>query len=105
MVSFNTMDLTAQMIYSLFRHVRIPRFRLVVVDDASTDGSAPMLQALADANLCEVIFDNDQRYRRATPPACFPEDAESVGRRRARARPRSPAARAGPAPLSAVTWY
>jgi hypothetical protein len=61
-VSFNTMDLTAQMIYSLFRHVRAPRFHLVVVDNASTDGSAQMLKALANAGLCEVIFNSDQRY-------------------------------------------
>jgi glycosyltransferase involved in cell wall biosynthesis len=61
-VSFNTMELTAQMIYSLFRHVRTPRFRLVVVDNASTDGSAQMLQTLADAGLCDVILNNDQRY-------------------------------------------
>jgi hypothetical protein len=61
-VSFNTMDLTAQMIYSLFRHVRAPRFHLVVVDNASTDGSAQMLKALANAGLCEAIFNSDQRY-------------------------------------------
>lgn len=61
-VSFNTMDLTAQTIYSLFRHVRAPRFHLVVVDNASTDGSVQMLQALADAGLCEVILNSEQRY-------------------------------------------
>jgi glycosyltransferase involved in cell wall biosynthesis len=61
-VSFNTMDLTAQTIYSLFRHVRAPRFHLVVVDNASTDGSAQMLEALAEAGLCEVILNSDQRY-------------------------------------------
>lgn len=61
-VSYNTMNLTAQVIYSLFRHVRTLRFRLVVVDNASTDGSAAMLQALADAGLCEVILNREQRY-------------------------------------------
>jgi hypothetical protein len=30
-VSFNTRELTAQMIYSLFRHIQAPRFHLVVV--------------------------------------------------------------------------
>jgi Glycosyl transferase family 2 len=61
-VSHNTMDLTAQTVYSLFRHVRTPRFHLVVVDNASTDGSAQMLQALAHAGLCEVILNSEQRY-------------------------------------------
>lgn len=61
-VSFNTRELTAQMIYSLFRHIQAPRFHLVVVDNASTDGSAPMLQALADAGLCEAVFNAEQRY-------------------------------------------
>ena len=61
-VSFNTVYLTAQMIYSLFRHIHAPRFRLVVVDNASTDGSAQMLRALADAGLCEVILNGEQRY-------------------------------------------
>ena len=61
-VSFNTRELTAQMIYSLFRHIQAPRLHLVVVDNASTDGSAPMLQALADAGLCEAVFNAEQRY-------------------------------------------
>jgi len=39
-----------------------PAFRLVVVDNASTDGSAQMLAALAAAGLCEVILNSEQRY-------------------------------------------
>jgi glycosyltransferase involved in cell wall biosynthesis len=61
-VSHNTRDLTAQTIYSLFRYVRVPRFHLVVVDNASTDGSAQLLRPLAEAGLCEVILNSDQRY-------------------------------------------
>jgi hypothetical protein len=61
-VGYNTLDLTALTIYSLFRHVRTLRLRLVVVDNASTDGSAQMLEALADAGLCEVILNQEQRY-------------------------------------------
>jgi hypothetical protein len=38
-VNYNTRDLIAQLIYSLYRQVRQPRFQLVVVDNASTDGS------------------------------------------------------------------
>lgn len=62
MVSFNTVVLTAQVIYSLYRNVRRPAFHLVVVDNASGDGSAQMLQAAADAGLCEVMLNAEQRY-------------------------------------------
>lgn len=62
MVSFNTMRITAHAIYALFRHLKQPPFHLVVVDNASTDGSAQMLTALADAGLCEVILNTRQRY-------------------------------------------
>ena len=62
MVSFNTRSITAQAIYSLFRSIRDPAFRLVVVDNASTDGSVEMLEALAAAGLCDVILNTEQRY-------------------------------------------
>lgn len=62
MVSFNTMSVTSQAIYALFRHVRRPSFRLVVVDNGSTDGSAEMLTTLASAGLCELVLNAEQRY-------------------------------------------
>jgi glycosyltransferase involved in cell wall biosynthesis len=62
MVSFNTLSVISQAIYALFRHVRAPEFRLVVVDNASTDGSAEMLGELASAGLCDVILNAEQRY-------------------------------------------
>jgi pimeloyl-ACP methyl ester carboxylesterase len=62
MVNFNTRSITAQAIYSLFRNVPEPAFRLVVVDNASTDGSTAMLEAVAAAGLCEVILNAEQRY-------------------------------------------
>jgi hypothetical protein len=62
MVSYNTMVVTAQAIYALFRAIRTPALRLVVVDNASTDGSAELLAALAEAGLCEVIANSEQRY-------------------------------------------
>jgi glycosyltransferase involved in cell wall biosynthesis len=62
MVSFNSLSVTTQAIYASFRYVRRPEFRLVVVDNASTDGSAEMLEALAPAGLCEVLLNAEQRY-------------------------------------------
>ena len=49
-------------IYALLRTVRTTRVRLVVVDNASTDGSAELLTALAEAGLCELILNREQRY-------------------------------------------
>jgi hypothetical protein len=62
MVSYNTVAVTAQAIYALLRTVRTPGIRLVVVDNASTDGSARLLTALAEAGLCELIANGEQRY-------------------------------------------
>jgi hypothetical protein len=62
MVSYNTVAVTAQAIYALLRTVRTPGIRLVVVDNASTDGSARLLTALAEAGLCELIANSEQRY-------------------------------------------
>lgn len=61
-VSFNTMALTAQTIYSLYSKVHQPAFHLVVVDNASTDGSVEMLRAVSSAGLCDVILNSEQRY-------------------------------------------
>lgn len=62
MVSYNTIAVTAQAIYGLLHTIRTPELRLVVVDNASTDGSAELLGALAEAGLCEVIANREQRY-------------------------------------------
>lgn len=61
-VSYNTLRLTAQLIYSLYRRVRQPRFHLLVVDNASTDGSARLLRELSDAGICDVLLNHEQRY-------------------------------------------
>jgi hypothetical protein len=62
MVSYHTQAVTAQAIYALLPTIRRPEMRLVVVDNASTDGSAELLTALAAAGLCEVISNLEQRY-------------------------------------------
>ena len=61
-VSYNTRRLTAQLIYSLYRTLRPPEFHLVVVDNGSTDGSAEMLSAVAEAGLCDLIRNPENRY-------------------------------------------
>jgi glycosyltransferase involved in cell wall biosynthesis len=62
LVSWNTRAITAQAIYALCRTIVAPPIRIVVVDNASTDGSVPMLRALAAAGVCEVILNAEQRY-------------------------------------------
>jgi hypothetical protein len=62
MVSSNTIAVTAQAVYALLRTIRTPQVRLVMVDNASTDGSAQLLAALAEAGVCELIANSDQRY-------------------------------------------
>jgi glycosyltransferase involved in cell wall biosynthesis len=52
----------AQLIYSLYRALRPPAFRLVVVDNGSSDGSAELLSAVAAAGLCHLISNPGNRY-------------------------------------------
>jgi len=61
-VNYNTRELLAQVIYSLYRYVHSPRFHLVVVDNASTDDSPALLTALSDAGMCDAIFNRAQQY-------------------------------------------
>lgn len=61
-VNHNTRRLIAQLIYSLYRTLRPPAFRLVVVDNGSSDGSAELLSAVAAAGLCDLIGNPDNWY-------------------------------------------
>jgi Glycosyl transferase family 2 len=61
-VNYNTRRLVAQLIYSLYRTLRPPTFRLVVVDNGSTDESAELLSAIAAAGLCDLIANPTNRY-------------------------------------------
>ena len=57
-VSFNTIELTSLLIWSLHRVLDGPRFDLLVVENGSGDGSAALLADVADAGLCRVIFND-----------------------------------------------
>ncbi|HLZ08347.1 MAG TPA: glycosyltransferase [Chloroflexota bacterium] len=61
-VNYNTRNLIAQLVYSLYRQIRRPRFQLVVVDNASSDGSAELLEELSAAGLCVALLNSEQRY-------------------------------------------
>jgi hypothetical protein len=59
----NTRRLIAQLVFSLYRLLGGSEFaQLVVVDNASTDGSRELLDALHDASLIHLIQNSTQRY-------------------------------------------
>jgi hypothetical protein len=61
--SFNTRRLIAQLVFSLYRLLGRDQFaQLVVVDNASTDGSRELLNALHRAGLMHLIRNRRQRY-------------------------------------------
>lgn len=55
-VSFNTKELTAMLLWSIHRILEPDSWRILIVDNASTDGSAEVLERAQDAELCQVIF-------------------------------------------------
>lgn len=61
--TFNTRRLIGQLILSLYRLLGRQEFaQIVVVDNASTDGSAALLTALHEAGLLHLIRNDQQRY-------------------------------------------
>src|SRR5205814_5630343 len=61
--NFNTGRLIAQLVFSLYRLLGRTEFaQLVVVDNASTDGSRELLNALHHAGLIHLIRNRSQRY-------------------------------------------
>lgn len=57
-VSYNTKELTALLLWSLHRILAPSDVSVLVVDNASTDGSAELLRGARDAGLCTLI-END----------------------------------------------
>jgi glycosyltransferase involved in cell wall biosynthesis len=61
--NFNTRRLVAHLVFSLYRLLGRTEFAaVVVVDNASTDGSRELLNALHGAGLVHVIRNRSQRY-------------------------------------------
>lgn len=54
-VSYNTKELTALLLWSLHRVLELANFSILIVDNASTDGSAALLRQARDAGLCDVV--------------------------------------------------
>ena len=62
-VNYETRELISHLVFSLYRILGGDQFsRLVVVDNASRDGSREQLQTLHDAGLLHLIANTRQRY-------------------------------------------
>lgn len=62
-VNYNTAAHIAHLVFSLYRVLGADQFgRLLIVDNASTDGSVELLRGLSEAGLADVIFNSRQRY-------------------------------------------
>ncbi|MGQ0634358.1 MAG: glycosyltransferase family 2 protein [Planctomycetaceae bacterium] len=62
-VNYNTALRLAHLLFSLFRVLGRDQFvRVLIVDNASTDDSLPLLRKLQDAGLAETIINRTQHY-------------------------------------------
>ena len=61
-VNHNTRELIVQLVWTIYRALGPAGFaRILVVDNASTDGSRPILQALADDGLIDLVITVSRR--------------------------------------------
>lgn len=62
-VNYNTFDLTAYLLFSIFRILGTEQLsRIVAVDNNSTDGSRQLLQRFAEAGMIDLICNRSQNY-------------------------------------------
>lgn len=61
-VNYNTKFLIAHLIWSLYQFLGDELQSVVVVDNGSTDGSVELLQAVADAGLCELLVNRQNQH-------------------------------------------
>lgn len=61
-VSYNTLDLTALLLWSLHRVLAEPRGEVVVVDNGSDDGSRELLDGLAAAGRITLLAKDNNRH-------------------------------------------
>jgi glycosyltransferase involved in cell wall biosynthesis len=61
-VSYNTIGLTALLLWSLHRVLASPPAQIVVVDNGSSDGSAELLRDLDGAGVCSVLANDRNEH-------------------------------------------
>lgn len=61
-VNYNTKPMIARLLWSLYRFLGDELRSVVVVDNGSADGSLDLLQAAAEAGLCELILNQQNRH-------------------------------------------